>query len=349
MTTLQDLFDVNLYTRMVQEGYVREQTHPTLPLVIAKYTEKASYEREWNEVTLSCRGLVFDVETNQVVVRCLPKFFNYDEVNAPDLSGHTVEVFDKLDGSLIQVASYKGARVVTSSGSFTSDHALLADKLLGDFIPMRHCTHMFELVSPMNRIVVDYGGITQLFALATVNNRDGSEYPVGWGTEPFPEVVRYPYDSITEALSADPRVNAEGFVVRSVQTGQRVKIKQEDYIRLHRIVTNTTPKAIWEILSSGQDFSKWLEGVPDEFYLWVHGHVSTLRAQYDDLIKLVHEEYIAVKTTPSVVDRRSFAMVAKNREVSAALFMLLDGRDISDWAWKQLKPRGDAVFAQDEE
>lgn len=41
MTTTSDLFDQELLGEMVAGGYVRTQQHPTLPLSILNYTEKA--------------------------------------------------------------------------------------------------------------------------------------------------------------------------------------------------------------------------------------------------------------------------------------------------------------------
>ena len=54
---LSDLFDAALLGTMVQEGYVRVQRHPTTPLLIHNYTEKAQFASVWNPVTLVCRGV----------------------------------------------------------------------------------------------------------------------------------------------------------------------------------------------------------------------------------------------------------------------------------------------------
>src|SRR5512142_1407263 len=41
--TLSGLFDAGLLAAMVDGGYVRVQRHPSLPLVIHNYTERAQY------------------------------------------------------------------------------------------------------------------------------------------------------------------------------------------------------------------------------------------------------------------------------------------------------------------
>lgn len=43
----------------IANGYVTERCHPDDPeLRIYNYTDKAQYERHWNEVTMNTRGLI---------------------------------------------------------------------------------------------------------------------------------------------------------------------------------------------------------------------------------------------------------------------------------------------------
>lgn len=51
MTYLKDVFNIGIFNRMIREGYIRVQHHPTEPLSIFNYTEKATFDREWNDVT----------------------------------------------------------------------------------------------------------------------------------------------------------------------------------------------------------------------------------------------------------------------------------------------------------
>ena len=78
-----------------QDGLLYSQTHPTLPLTIYNYTDKVQWENLWDEITLSCRGLVVDSLGN-IVARPFKKFFNLSEgkTNTTD----KYEIFEKLDG-----------------------------------------------------------------------------------------------------------------------------------------------------------------------------------------------------------------------------------------------------------
>jgi RNA ligase len=130
-TTIADIFDSQLFAEMVDDGYVRIQTHPTLPLKIANYAEKAVYERVWNPVTRQCRGLIFDADSGEVLARPLPKFWNTHEAEAGALDlNEPAVVMDKADGSLAVIWTAPDGPAVATRGSFTSEQATHATNLL---------------------------------------------------------------------------------------------------------------------------------------------------------------------------------------------------------------------------
>lgn len=309
---LWELFDAPLWAEMMAAGYIREQRHPTLPLAILNYTEKAAYEGVWNDVTLQCRGLIYRVHPDrspELVARPFPKFFNYGQGGAPEVNLFAPAVVtDKLDGSLGILYPMPEGYAVATRGSFTSEQALHAtdiwrDRYEGRWLPIIGCTHLFEIVYPSNRIVCDYGDIDDLVYLETIEIDTG--WPVSHETGydwpgPRAEVTRHL--SLTDALTAEPRENVEGYVVWFPDTNDRVKIKQDDYVTLHRILTGTNARHIWEVTAVhscshlitepkhwgsylGIDPARaaevqalgddWLAGVPDEFYAWVHRVQST--------------------------------------------------------------------------
>ena len=59
--------------KLAEDGYVRVQKHPELPLSIYVYTQKTEFERRWTPETLMSRGLVLD-GSGRVVVNCVPKY-----------------------------------------------------------------------------------------------------------------------------------------------------------------------------------------------------------------------------------------------------------------------------------
>ena len=157
------------------DGLLYSQTHPTLPLTIWNYTEKVQYEGLWDEITLSCRGLITDDRGN-IIVRSMKKFFNYEEVVGKDVipsKGDYVYIQEKMDGSLGILFNYEGEWIMATRGSFTSDQAikgleiLKSKYILDTFEPS--VAYLCEIIYPENRIVVNYKKEKVVFLSAVIN------------------------------------------------------------------------------------------------------------------------------------------------------------------------------------
>jgi RNA ligase len=319
--TLGDLFDVDLLELMLTEGYVRSQQHPTWPqLTILNYSEKATYERVWNPATTQCRGLIYDAQTLKVLARPWPKFWNYGEPDAPEIPmGAAVEVTDKLDGSLgILYPTTDGQWAIATRGSFDSEQARHATEVwqqrYSHYTPPQGVTILVEIVYPGNRIVCDYGKTDDLYLLGAVDIKYGNSYGP-WEDEvigPWPAPRASEMRHITtlgEALSQPPRPGAEGMVLRRWHSEDRVKLKQADYVALHRIITGCTKRRLWEhlavhdcklflapeylvkrlflapdrirgILDVGEGWlDAYLESTPEEFRSWVTVKVKEMTTE----------------------------------------------------------------------
>lgn len=345
VTTVEDLFDVLDLEEAIETGFVREQRHPDLPLMILNYTERAQYERVWTPVTRTCRGLIVNSETGAVVARPFPKFFNYGEPGSEDLDlTEAVTVTDKADGSLgILYPSPDGWRVATR-GSFSSEQAIHATAVYrsryADWSPPQGTTALFEIVYPANRIVVDYAGMDDLILLGFVNIDTGRSIPPGDGfgwTGPI--IDTFPYATLADALAAEPRPGKEGLVVHFTNSDQRVKLKQEDYIRLHRIVTGLNARTVWEHLRDGGMLADLIEPLPDEFHDWVKDVANDLREKAQAIhfdVEDAHREILA--TLPEGWSRKDYALQAKDSPLKAMLFKALDGADYRSVIWRQLDP-----------
>ncbi len=86
--------------------------------------------------------------------------------------------------------------------------------------------------------------------------------------------------------------------------------------------------------------------MPDEFRDWVEQIADRLRAQVAEFTAAAEAEFALI---PAGLDRKSFAAEAKKSRLAAAMFRLYDGRDVSDMAWRSVRPRGDAPFKTDDE
>jgi RNA ligase len=340
---LADLFDPAALAAAIADGYVRRQDHPTEPLAILNYTEKAAYEGAWNPVTSACRGLIFRPASGEVVARPFRKFFNYGQPGSVVMPlDAPVSVTDKADGSLgILYPLPSGGYAVATRGSFASDQAVHATGLWRDryahrFTPQPAVTYLVEIVFPANRIVVDYGELDDLILLGAVDNATGLDVSADW---PGPRITQFPCATLGEALAAPPRPNAEGLVVRLLGSDERVKVKQPDYVALRRIVTGLTARTVWEHLLSGAPLADLITPLPDEFHGWVRRVADGILLDVDTTAGEIAKAYQEiVDNLPAGWVRKDFAAAAVAHPLRWALFALLDGRDLGPELLKRARP-----------
>lgn len=345
---LHDLLDRDLFRQAQADGHIRQQTHPTEPLAILNYTEPCAYARAWNPVTLACRGLIYNTQTEEIVARPWRKFFNVGEQGAARIPIEgPVQVTDKMDGSLgiLYRPPNAGGWAIATRGSFSSAQAIYATVLLNTFLPRTAwCpdpgwTYLFEIIYRANRIVVDYGQRDELVLLGAIHTESGrmrGPDEIWW---PGPKTTVFDHATYAAALGAAPRPNAEGMVVRDLITDAMVKIKQDDYVALHRIVTGLSARTVWQHLVDGKPVDELLAPLPEEFHPWVRDVVATLETTVTAALAeatKAHEEL--VDQLPDGWTRRDFAQVAVKHPLKWVLFYLLDGRDPRPELLKHSKP-----------
>jgi RNA ligase len=177
----------------------------------------------------------------------------------------------------------------------------------------------------------------------------------------------FPAGTLRQALEMPPRPNAEGVVVRITGTGAMVKIKQEDYVALHRILTQTTARTIWELVvvndcaatvthpkhwgsRLGIDPARaaeilrvgpaWLDRIVTEVHDWLRTTLDDLYGDYITLSGELDREVMRLRSRHGS-DRKAFAAEASSHPHSGALFLLYDGRDIRHQLWRSLYPCAD--------
>lgn len=342
-TCLADLMDKALLQQMIDEGYIRRRSHPTLPLFILNYSEKAMYDKVWNQATITCRGLIVDDNNGVIIARSWPKFFNLGQVEA-DVVGmeDTVEITDKADGSLGIAYTTPDGVAIATRGSFTSDQAVWATNWVRGntlaFWPMQGLTPLFEIVYPRNRIVLDYGKWEGLILLGAVDTERGNTYGPyeaagmlqwsGQTTEVFPEHTMAEFMAGPNAN----RSNSEGVVVRSGH--KMVKIKQADYLALHKLVTGLSTTSVWESLMDGYTVAEICAPLPDEFHDWVR----TVAHELFEKLERIEDQIDAEFNQHDCLTRKMFAESVRESPLRPWLFLRYDGRDTKEAVWRTLKP-----------
>lgn len=239
-------------------------------------------------IVRACRGCVYrvieDGAKRKAIPICLPytKFTNYGERELDD-ARHDWEsniATEKLDGSMVKLVKYESHNLWFLNNSYnlscidpqqydtdgTLTFQILLDKALEQNKPLvdsflsnlpEHHTFMFELVSPNHRIVCKYPETTLYFHGCRNNitcvELDAESAKTLFNV-PFPTPKRVTLTTYSDVMSELAKINghnAEGFVIID-KNFHRMKIKCEDYLKRHSIITRlTTDKAKLAFIFSG--------------------------------------------------------------------------------------------------
>lgn len=361
MTHVSEILDPDEFQESFRAGYIREQWHPTAPYRIYNYTEKAVFDKVWNSATLACRGLILDMSGN-VIARPFPKFFNHGEEADPyehvtALGADTY--FDKLDGSLGILYKLPDNRVaVATRGSFTSEQAQWASMWLGSELNKDRgpfdgwdwyaewYTPLVEIIYPENRIVLDYQGKRDLVLIGAVYVSTGMILDATDARDDldWPGSVAEELDEIDLT-----RENREGIVVHHWLSGTMEKYKQEDYLALHKLVTNLNARAVYDALTDGAELADIVAPFPDEFHEWIREVAASLNDAFEyqmTRVQVTYEALVTYLNTRSVGwERRDFAAEVNENYpfLRAELFMTLDDNKakLIDHVWRGLRPSAD--------
>ena len=298
------------------------------------YEEELSDERRYN------------IWFNNNYETGMERFF--DPNNLPDFDDPYYEPTPKV----------KGEWHMATRGSFTSEQAIKGMEIAKRYNYDRFCvpgfTYLFEIIYPENRIVVDYGKEERLVLLG-IMNPEGNEVPYeeivddGWDI-----VMKYKtWGEDWETLKKEISKDNEGYVIR-FSGGMRMKIKGEEYVRLHRILTNFSSKDIWELLKNGEPLEPFLERVPDEFDDWVKRTVMNLRYSFhhiDERAGKLHDGFRYGKFNDKEVEptKKEFAEYVKQfpKELAAVMFKMWDKQPYDNIIWSMIKPKYEKPFKND--
>ena len=123
-----------------------------------------------------------------------------------------------------------------------------------------------------------------------------------------------------------------------------MKIKGDEYIRLHRILTNISNRDIWEYLKEGKPLDEILDKVPDEFYDWVKKTQDELILKFTEIKIKVEEEF------KILVDKKEYAEKIKDNPYKSLLFKRLDShsQQLNNMVWDMIYPDYSKPFKKDE-
>jgi RNA ligase len=359
-------YDLDVLQKYIDDGWLEVQSHPTLPLKVYNYSRECAWEKKWDEITTSARGLILDND-GCVIAKGFNKFLNYEEHKYEDIpwDDEFVLIQDKADGSLGILFNYGDEWHLATRGSFTSDQAIKGMEILkknhstynDDLHP--ELTYLVEIVYPENRIVLDYFGAEKLILLGI----NGYGVEIEWDdvvklNDDFFEVTNTTkvLNVKVDELKNQNLQNKEGYVLRFSPSNFRMKIKFEDYVRLHSLMTQFSNVDIWEALKDGKEID--ITQVPDEFDKWVRDQIKEFKFNHyriwDQIVKEFQYRVDGKYNDLERPSKKEFALwvnekTPKWREegrglIPSMMFNLYDGKSIDQIIWKALRPKYSKPF-----
>ncbi len=351
------LEEFNNYKNEADNGYITIREHPEdSNLVILNYTELTTYERRWNKYTMSSRGLILDltdVKNNgniYILAKPFEKFPNYnsneiegyeDDIDFSDIESIT----EKIDGSLGISYFFDGEIRFATRGSFNSDQAIKATKMWRNkyadkfnwigYINFPY-TMLVEIIYPQNRVVVDYKGFEDLVVLGIINLTLMTDEPLFRvraiaDSLGMPITKEYKHDlhkllEMKKTISA----NEEGWVIK-FGNGKRLKIKGDEYLRVHRAIYGLSDKAKVRAWAENS-IDELIKSIPEEFREEIEELKRNLDIQLKITKSILSTIYMHTKeyTNASKENRKDFAKITNqviNPEYRKFMFVMLDNND----------------------
>lgn len=287
----------NTFEQLEAQYGIAAKQHSQFPnLFQFKYSQVESDPAE--PIVQECRGIILDADNDYAVVAMpFKRFFNLNEPNAAKIDWSSIKVQEKLDGSLVVLYHYGNKWNVATSGcpdgtNRIGDYADTFEELFW------HCfskqgiqlnrmdptyTYMWEVTSPLNRIVCDYRD-SKITLIGVRNNVTLEEISVSRFNGELPTVKEYSFKTAEECLEAASKLNPlenEGYVVVD-QFWNRVKIKSVQWIALHHVISGCSYAKLADIIRNGeyQEFLISIDSYPD-----VKKRFITMQQRYEDRVK----------------------------------------------------------------
>lgn len=310
------------------------------------------------------RGIIFDMSTFEVVCWPFNKFGNYGESYADNIDWSSARVQEKIDGSIVKLYWYNNAWRWATNGVINAAKAEVQNynKSYYDLIRSarnykeifyndlnKDYTYIFELVSPYNRVVIEYN-FTELYHIGTRNNRTGEELNIDLGIQKPKE---YPLTSLADCLSAaqvlcDDGETHEGFVVVD-KDWHRIKIKTPEYLAQHHTWNNGS-----YLINKNVAVQMALAHQYDDVYSAHHAYMSQIRwyqhqiellgwevDRFLIMVRAIYEEYS--------FERKAVANAIKHHRLSYFGFKGLDNNKTSNELFAEMTAEKLAKFLPDYE
>ena len=330
---------------------------------------------KWRQDNKHLRSSVWNYE-GELISAGFPKFTNFGEnpehFPVPQsLTNNTV--VEKLDGSLLIVSKYKGKYILRTRGTvdahtmdnghelteFESTTLDIVDRNISDLMETPYTdspfsdyaetwpvSFLFEWVSPINKIVINYGDKADWYLVGIIKHEDYLIFPQDF-LDAFAKTINvkrpatYTFSDVNDLLqNVEMWKGKEGVVIYSNNGQMLHKVKSFQYLKLHAFKGNATYENTVELffefgMPSYQEFeAKLIEKFDYECFNMVRGFISTICDGYKDVLNIVEGMNRFVTKIKSLPNRKEqaiavFSSYGKESNRSSYIFALLDGKQLT--------------------
>lgn len=315
----------------------------TFNLRVKKYSDRyvinygliPNPDTKFHPIVKECRGLILS-KNFDIMCRSFTRFFNLGEDDTVVYDFNNWEWMDKLDGSLINLywdflnnQWTWATRGTAYAEGYANDNSTFMD-LIFKSIPFefemdnlnKEYTYMLELTTPENRIVTKYNkySLTLLDCRHKLSgNYSPEELLQASQCLRIPIVKRQTFSSVEELRSKIDRLDKydEGFVGINKKTGVRIKVKNPEYLILHRLRGEGLNHKRCSTFVLGGDYKSYLKEFPED--------ENILLPYIKFKEKLVKRIRFVLEKCQNL-EKKEFALLVKDTPEAGILFAVRNGK-----------------------
>lgn len=283
-----------------------------------------------------CRGLVVHQPTGKIHSFPFARFFNFGEKDAVLVDFSNAEIMEKMDGTMVGVSFptrnqneplWQTRKMLSTHDtgfemkSFYGENFKLMT-LIGEYVNRlvfqsvhTNRTWVFEFIHKHTQVITRYN--QDQYGLYLIGCRDldthhefseseldqlaidiEAKRPRRWDTVSS-------HDAIMEMFSQFPK-DFEGFVARERETAKRVKIKSNDYVMVHHLLTKISYKKLLPL---------WIAGEQDEvvaYFPSAQDKIDKIVSAFNKFVDVVVEKIVYWHSKNMA--RKDLAMILTGQE-----------------------------------
>lgn len=253
--------EINQYGSFILFRYGNYSCNNTGEVEVIDVFNKEFFE-VWDGFYKECRSLVIDVENENIVICPFKKFRNLNECDETSLESvqkkiakaKCVEISEKIDGSMQTANFYNNEIIMAGAQAINPENSWrLQDGIKRISSDLNYCkmikdnpnwTFIFEYISLKDAHVVKYTKEQEgMYLIGIRDNLTGEQFSYKflleiariYNIEKIPQIYQQTLEDVLNEIDKYTSDQREGVVL--FIDGFQVKIKYDDYVKIHRILS----------------------------------------------------------------------------------------------------------------